>query len=41
LRFFVSGSNTTLQADIDGDKKADFTVKLVGEIPLAASDFLL
>jgi Ca2+-binding RTX toxin-like protein len=41
LRFFVSGGNTTFQADINGDKKADFTVKLTGEISLAASDFLL
>lgn len=41
LRFFVSGGNTTFQADINGDRKADFTVKLTGEVSLAASDFLL
>ncbi|MDH6269481.1 Ca2+-binding RTX toxin-like protein [Rhizobium sp. SG_E_25_P2] len=41
LRSFVSGGNTTVQADINGDGKADFVLKLTGAISLAGSDFLL
>ncbi|WP_137154858.1 hypothetical protein [Rhizobium sp. FKL33] len=41
LRFSVSGGNTTVQADINGDGKADFVLKLTGSISLASSDFLL
>jgi serralysin len=41
LRFSISGGNTTVQADINGDGKADFVLKLTGAISLANSDFLL
>ncbi|MBB1250133.1 calcium-binding protein [Rhizobium sp. G21] len=41
LRFNISGGNTTVQADINGDGKADFVLRLTGAISLATSDFLL
>lgn len=41
LRFSISGGATTVQADINGDGKADFILKLTGTISLASSDFLL
>lgn len=41
LRFVFSGGDTLLQADVNGDKAADFSIRLEGEIDLVKADFLL
>lgn len=41
LRFYQSGGNTYLVADVDGDGKADFSIAFTGEIEVLASDFVL
>ncbi|SIS59398.1 M10 family metallopeptidase [Phaeovulum vinaykumarii] len=41
LRSYISGSNTIVLGDVDGDGTADFSVILTGSLSLAASDFLL
>jgi Ca2+-binding RTX toxin-like protein len=41
LRFFRRGSDTVIQADVDGDGKADFSLRLDDVIKLSAHDFLL
>jgi VCBS repeat-containing protein len=39
LRYQVSGSTLTLQADVNGDGVADMTIKLTGVTSLSATDF--
>jgi Ca2+-binding RTX toxin-like protein len=41
LRVVVSGSATTVQADINGDGVADLTLRLTGAVNLTAADFIL
>lgn len=41
LRFMVSGSNTTVMGDTNGDGVADFTLNLTGVTTLVSGDFLL
>ncbi len=41
LRFVVSGSDTLLKADLDGDGAADLTIILSGIVTPLASDFVL
>jgi hypothetical protein len=41
LRWFWSGSNTVVEADIDGDGHADLHVTLTGRHSLSADDFAL
>ncbi len=41
LRFVVSGSNTTVMGDTNGDGVADFTLNLTGVTTLVSGDFLL
>ena len=36
LNYRISGSNTLVQADVDGDKVADFEISLTGAITLTA-----
>ena len=39
LRYEVIGGNTYVMGDINGDRTADFSIRLDGVIPLAAGDF--
>lgn len=41
LRFGFRNGDTRVQADLDGDGRADFTILLTGEKTLTAGDFLL
>ena len=41
LRFVIRGGETRVQADLDGDGRADFNIALTGEKTLTAEDFLL
>ncbi len=41
VRHLASGANTLVQGDINGDRKADFEILLVGAKILSASDFFL
>jgi Ca2+-binding RTX toxin-like protein len=41
VRFETGGGHTTVFADYDGDKNADFKVVLNGEMTLTAGDFIL
>jgi Ca2+-binding RTX toxin-like protein len=41
LHYLYDGSNTIVQADMNGDKVADFEIQLTGKIALAATDFVL
>ena len=41
LRFVTRGGDTRVQADLDGDGRADFNLVLTGEKALTAEDFLL
>ncbi|WP_421593075.1 calcium-binding protein [Shinella sp. M27] len=41
MHHYFDGKNTVLAADMDGDKKADFYLVLLGHIKLTAGDFLL
>ena len=41
LRFISNGQLTTIEADIDGDKVADFVIDLQGKIALDVGDFIL
>lgn len=41
LRFVFRNGDTRVQADLDGDGRADFTILLTGEKTLTAEDFLL
>lgn len=41
LHYIVSGSNTVIEGDINGDKLADFQIELTGLKTLVAADFLL
>jgi len=41
LRYEISGSKTTVSADVNGDSVADFVIRLDGAIALQASDFVL
>jgi chitinase len=41
LRFDFVHGNTFLNADVDGDRHADFSIELVGKLDLAKDDFLL
>lgn len=39
LRYVIDGNDTWIQADTNGDRKADLTIHLDGAIALVASDF--
>jgi Ca2+-binding RTX toxin-like protein len=41
LRYQVSGSDVVLSGDINGDRVADFSIRLLGVSRLSSSDFLL
>lgn len=41
LRFTTAAGQTTIEADYTGDGRADFVVRLAGEIALVAQDFVL
>jgi Ca2+-binding RTX toxin-like protein len=41
LRFAVSGGNTVVSGDVNGDGVADFNIVLTGAITLVAADFVL
>jgi Ca2+-binding RTX toxin-like protein len=41
LRYEVSGGNTIVEGDTDGDGSADLAIALIGKIGLTADDFLL
>ncbi|MEZ5774119.1 MAG: proprotein convertase P-domain-containing protein [Hyphomicrobiaceae bacterium] len=41
LRFRISGGDTIVSGDIDGDRKADFEIELSGVVTLSKGDFLL
>ncbi len=41
LRFVIRGGDTRVQADLDGDGRADFNLVLSGEKALTAEDFVL
>ena len=41
LRSYVSGADTIVAADTNGDTAVDFYIRLTGNITLAASDFVL
>ncbi|PRD40218.1 UNVERIFIED_CONTAM: frpA [Trichonephila clavipes] len=41
LRASVTGDTTLIEADLDGDGRADFSLELTGQHQLLASDFLL
>ena len=41
LRYFDDGTDTWVQADINGDGMADFEIALTGVLTLAGSDFIL
>lgn len=41
LRYSLTGGNTLVEADVNGDGAADFAILLAGSINLAASDFVL
>lgn len=41
LRYEISGSNTLVHADVNGDGTADLTIQLNGATSLAATDFVL
>lgn len=41
LRISFSGDDTLVSADIDGDRKADFQIKIAGAYDFVASDFIL
>ena len=41
LRYFRRGSDTIIQADINGDGRADLSIKLDDGVNLSAHDFLL
>lgn len=41
LRYEISGDNTVIHGDVNGDAVADFQIQLRGRIDLTADDFLL
>lgn len=41
LRYEISGDNTLVHGDVNGDAVADFQIQLLGRIDLTADDFLL
>ena len=41
LRFFRSGGDTFLAADVDGDGSADMFIQLAGDLTMTAADFVL
>ena len=41
LRFGTQGSDTLIQADIDGDAHVDFEIILTGAVTPIAADFML
>jgi len=41
LRYFTSGGNTHVVADLDGDGSADFEIELTGVFSLTSADFAL
>ncbi len=41
LRFVQNGVSTIILADVDGDRVTDFSIKLMGDYALGASDFVL
>jgi Ca2+-binding RTX toxin-like protein len=41
LRYAASGGDTFVYADVNGDAKSDFALKLVGDVALTAGDFIL
>jgi hypothetical protein len=41
VRSFVSGGNTFVAADVDGDKASDFHLMLTGAHTLGGADFVL
>lgn len=41
LRYAASGGDTYVYADINGDAKSDFALKLEGDVALTAGDFIL
>ena len=41
VRYDISGGDTLVRVDLDGDRKTDMTIRLSGRIPLRAADFVL
>ncbi len=41
LRFQKTSTDTFISGDVNGDGKADFSIKLTGLVTLSASDFIL
>ncbi|MEZ5876139.1 MAG: hypothetical protein R3D30_15450, partial [Hyphomicrobiales bacterium] len=41
LRYLFTATQTIVEADINGDAKADFSIALNGHLTLAATDFIL
>ena len=41
VNWYVNGSNTYVQADVDGNTTADFFIQLIGKYNLTTSDFIL
>ncbi|WP_439598632.1 calcium-binding protein [Falsiroseomonas sp.] len=41
LRFQAMGATTQVQADVDGDGKADFAIQIMSTVTLTAADFVL
>ena len=39
LRYVYSGDQTIIQADLNGDRKTDFSIQLNGIFQLSAADF--
>ena len=41
LRAYFDGSNTIIQADVNGDKGVDFHIQVMGSISFSIADFVL
>ena len=41
LRYVFTATQTIVEADVNGDAKADFSIALDGHLTLAATDFIL
>lgn len=41
LHYLVSGANTLIEGDFNGDKVADFQIELTGLVTLTGTDFVL
>ena len=41
LRAYFDGSNTIIQADVNGDRGADFQIQVMGSVSFSNADFVL